>query len=81
VKNTLRLIKESCRNPLIIASLILGILGAPPLYYSGQFIGQGKEFIGGVLFIAYVLIYTADALVTLTLLTQPKKPINFNWDV
>jgi hypothetical protein len=63
-------IKSSLKNPLVIASLVLGVLGAPPVYFSGIFIGQGQELIGGLLFLIYVVIYTLDALVTLTLLIK-----------
>ena len=56
------------KNPLVRTSLILGILGAAPLWFSGVLVGQGRELLGGALFILYVIIYTIDALVTLTLL-------------
>ncbi len=68
-----RLVKQlfqTMRNPLVILSLVLGILGAPPLWFSGIFVGQGREVLGGVLFIIYVIIYSVDALVTLTLLLK-----------
>ena len=63
-------LKQTLKNPLVRLSLILGILGAPPLWYSGIYVGQGREVLGGVLFIIYVVIYTIDALVTLTLLLK-----------
>ncbi len=61
-------LRQTLKNPLVRLSLILGILGAPPLWYSGVFVGQGRELLGGLLFITYVIIYTVDALITLTLL-------------
>lgn len=66
----LRQVLKSLKNPLVRLSLVLGILGAPPLWMSGIYIGQGREVLGGVFFIIYVLIYSVDALVTLTLLLK-----------
>ncbi len=63
-------ILQTMKNPLVVLSLVLGILGAPPLWFSGIFVGQGREVLGGVLFIIYVVIYSTDALVTLTLLLK-----------
>ena len=68
MQSLLQKITTSLKNPLVLASLLLGIAGAPPMYYSGIFIGQGKEVLGGLCFIAYVVIYTVDALITLTLI-------------
>ena len=68
MKTHLRKVLETLKNPLVIVSLVLGILGAPPLYYSGIFMGRGQDALGLFLFSVYVLIYTLDAMVTLTLL-------------
>lgn len=59
---------KTLKNPLVIVSLMLGIVGAPPLWFSGILLGAGKEMLAGLLFGVYVLIYSADAVVTLTLL-------------
>ncbi len=66
----LKQIYLSLKNPLVLLSLFLGILGAPPLYLSGIFTGRGQEFLGGLCFIVYVVIYTIDSLITLTLLIK-----------
>jgi len=68
--NLLKELRDTLRNPLVLLSLGLGILGAPPLYYSGIFSGQGQEFLGASLFVIYVIIYSVDCLVTLTLLLK-----------
>ncbi len=68
----LRLLLESLKNPFVVTSLILGILGAPPLWYSGIFVGNGQEVWGGLLFLIWIIIYSLDALVTLTLLINTK---------
>lgn len=66
----IKVVLQSLKNPLIVASLILGIIGAPFLWFSGTYLGRGQEVLGAVLFIIYVVICTIDALVTLTLLTR-----------
>ncbi len=73
LRNNLKLLSESLKNPFIITSLILGILGAPPLYYSGIYAGNGQEALAGLLFVVWVLVYTLDALVTLTLLVNTRR--------
>ena len=73
LRNGLKLLSESLKNPFIIASLILGILGAPPLWYSGIYAGNGQEGLAALLFVVWVVIYSLDALVTLTLLVNVKR--------
>jgi len=63
-------LKQTIQNPQVRLSLILGILGAPPLYLSGIYAGRGQELLGVLCFIIYVVVYTLDALVTLTLLLK-----------
>ncbi len=69
----LRLLLESLKNPFVITSLVLGILGAPPLWFSGICLGNGQEGLALWLFASWVIIYTLDALVTLTLLINARK--------
>jgi hypothetical protein len=64
---------ESLRNPFVIASLILGILGAPPLWYSGIALGNGQEGLALLLFAVWVILYSIDGLITLTLLINSRK--------
>ncbi len=66
--NLLVQLKQTLKNPLVIVSLILGIVGAPPLWFSGILLGEGRELLAGLLFGLYVVIYSTDAVVTLTLL-------------
>ena len=61
---------KTLKNPLVVSSLILGIAGAPPLFLSGIYMGDGQVGLGVGLFGIYVVIYTVDALVTLTLLIK-----------
>lgn len=72
MKNLLVDIKTALKNPLVKTSLLLGILGAPPLWFSGIYLGEGQEFLAVSLFVIWVLIYTVDCLVTLTIILKGK---------
>jgi len=73
MKSLLLEVKESLKNPLVKASLLLGLLGAAPLWYSGIFLGEGQEWLGLLLFLLYLAIYTVDCLVTLTIILKRDK--------
>jgi len=60
-------IKRTIRNPLVIASLILGIIGAPLIWYSGVLLDD-CPILAGVLFACYMIVVTVDAVITLTLI-------------
>ncbi len=66
-------IVQTLKNPLVSISMVLGFIGAGALWYSGKFsMVQGQEWVGGLLFIAWVIISSLDALVTLTVLLRGK---------
>lgn len=53
-------LRQVLSNKLILTTLVIWILSAPLLWYSGIFVGQGPIVLGGLLYLAYVLLGIAD---------------------
>jgi hypothetical protein len=59
LKNLLAFLKK---NPLVMWSLILGILDSPLTFFSGVFLGQERYLIGVLLYLISTLLWIVSSI-------------------
>ena len=51
------------KNPLVTASLLIGIVDSPITFFSGVFLGKGEYLIGVLLYLISTILWTVSTVI------------------